>query len=329
MGTDNNAVLLEVKGLKMYFPITRGIIVQRHVGDIKAVDDISFQVRRGETLGLVGESGCGKSTTGRAILQLYRPTDGQVLFKEEDLTTLKGEVLRRKRREMQMIFQDPYASLNPRMTVGGIVSEPLEVHNIFATRKERQERVQELLRVVGLNPYFVNRYPHEFSGGQRQRIGVARALAVNPEFIVCDEPISALDVSIQAQIINLLQDLQSEFGLTYLFIAHDLSVVRHISDRIVVMYLGKLGELADQAELYANPLHPYTQALLSAVPIPDPVIEEKRQQVILEGDVPSPADPPKGCNFSTRCPQVMDICRQEDPEFKDLGGGHWVACHLY
>ena len=329
MGTDDNDVLLEVKGLKMYFPITRGIIVQRHVGDIKAVDDISFQVRRGETLGLVGESGCGKSTTGRAILQLYRPTEGQVLFKEEDLTKLKGEVLRRKRREMQMIFQDPYASLNPRMTVGGIVSEPLEVHNIFATRKERQERVQELLRVVGLNPYFVNRYPHEFSGGQRQRIGVARALAVNPEFIVCDEPISALDVSIQAQIINLLQDLQSEFGLTYLFIAHDLSVVRHISDRIVVMYLGKLGELADQAELYANPLHPYTQALLGAVPIPDPVIEEKRQRIILEGDVPSPANPPEGCNFSTRCPKVMDICRQEDPEFRDLGGGHWVACHLH
>ena len=329
MGTDNNDVLLEVKGLKMYFPITRGIIVQRHVGDIKAVDDISFQVRRGETLGLVGESGCGKSTTGRAILQLYRPTEGQVLFKEEDLTKLKGEVLRRKRREMQMIFQDPYASLNPRMTVGGIVSEPLEVHNIFATRKERQERVQELLRVVGLNPYFVNRYPHEFSGGQRQRIGVARALAVNPEFIVCDEPISALDVSIQAQIINLLQDLQSEFGLTYLFIAHDLSVVRHISDRITVMYLGKLGELADQAELYAHPLHPYTQALLGAVPIPDPVIEEKRQRIILEGDVPSPANPPEGCNFSTRCPKVMDICRQEDPEFRDLGGGHWVACHLH
>jgi oligopeptide transport system ATP-binding protein len=329
MGTENNDVLLEVKGLKMYFPITRGIIVQKHVGDIKAVDGISFQVRRGETLGLVGESGCGKSTTGRAILQLYRPTEGQVLFKEEDLTNLKGETLRRKRREMQMIFQDPYASLNPRMTVGGIVSEPLEVHNIFRTRKERQERVQELLRVVGLNPYFVNRYPHEFSGGQRQRIGVARALAVNPEFIVCDEPISALDVSIQAQIINLLQDLQSEFGLTYLFIAHDLSVVRHISDRITVMYLGKLMELADQAELYAHPLHPYTQALLSAVPIPDPVIEEKRQRTILEGDVPSPANPPKGCNFSTRCPQVMDICRQEDPEFKDLGDGHWVACHLY
>ena len=329
MGTDNNDVLLEVIGLKMYFPITRGIIVQRHVGDCKAVDGINFTVRRGETLGLVGESGCGKSTTGRAILQLYRPTDGQVLFKGEDLTNLKGEVLRRKRREMQMIFQDPYASLNPRMTVGGIISEPLEVHNIFATKKERRERVQELLRVVGLNPYFVNRYPHEFSGGQRQRIGVARALAVNPEFIVCDEPISALDVSIQAQIINLLQDLQSEFGLTYLFIAHDLSVVRHISDRIVVMYLGKLGELADQAELYANPLHPYTQALLSAVPIPDPVIEGKRQRVILEGDVPSPTDPPKGCNFSTRCPKVMDICHQEDPEFKDQGDGHWAACHLY
>jgi oligopeptide transport system ATP-binding protein len=286
-------------------------------------------VKKGETLGLVGESGCGKSTTGRAILQLYRPTGGHVYFKGEDLTMLKGEGLRRKRREMQMIFQDPYASLNPRMTVGSIISEPLEVHNIYPTRKERQERVQELLRVVGLNPYFVNRYPHEFSGGQRQRIGIARALAVNPEFIVCDEPISALDVSIQAQIINLLQDLQAELGLTYLFIAHDLSVVRHISSRIAVMYLGKLVEVADRDELYLNPLHPYTQALLSAVPIPDPVIEEKRQRVILQGDVPSPANPPKGCNFCTRCPKVMDICHTIDPEFKDVGGGHWVACYLY
>ncbi len=327
--TNNNSVLLDVQDLKMYFPITRGIVIQRHVSDIKAVDDISFQVRKGETLGLVGESGCGKSTTGRAILQLYRPTGGRVLFKGEDLTLLKGEALRRKRREMQMIFQDPYASLNPRMTVGSIISEPLEVHSIYPSRKERQERVQELLRVVGLNPYFVNRYPHEFSGGQRQRIGVARALAVNPEFIVCDEPISALDVSIQAQIINLLQDLQREFGLTYLFIAHDLSVVRHISDRIVVMYLGKLGELANRDELYANPLHPYSQALLSAVPIPDPVIEERRQRIILEGDVPSPANPPQGCNFSTRCPKVMDICHTKDPTFQDVGGGHWVACYLY
>ncbi len=326
--TDNDA-LVQIRGLKMYFPINQGIIIQRHVGDIKAVDGISFDIHTGETLGLVGESGCGKSTTGRAILQLYRPTAGTVVFGGDDLTSMRGETLRRKRRQMQMIFQDPYASLNPRMTVGSIVSEPLEVHNIFSNRKDRRDRVQELLKVVGLNPYFINRYPHEFSGGQRQRIGVARALAVNPEFIVCDEPISALDVSIQAQIINLLQDLQAEFGLTYLFIAHDLSVVRHISDRIAVMYLGKLAELADQNELYANPLHPYTQALLSAVPIPDPAIEETRQRTILEGDVPSPANPPKGCNFNTRCPQVMGICHEVDPEFRDVGGGHWVACHLY
>jgi len=324
-----NNILLNVQNLKMYFPITQGIIVQRHIGDIKAVDDITFSIKQGETMGLVGESGCGKSTTGRAILQLYRPTDGRVFFKDENLTELKGEGLRRMRREMQMIFQDPYASLNPRMTVGNIIGEPLEVHNIYSSRAERRERVQELLRVVGLNPYFVNRYPHEFSGGQRQRIGVARALAVNPEFIVCDEPISALDVSIQAQIINMLEDLQGEFGLTYLFIAHDLSVVRHISDRIAVMYLGKLAELADRDELYRNPMHPYTQALLSAVPIPDPVIEEKRQRIILEGDVPSPANPPKGCNFSTRCPRVMDVCHEENPEFKDVGDGHWVACYLY
>jgi oligopeptide transport system ATP-binding protein len=326
--TDDN-ILLDIQGLKMYFPITQGIIIQRHIGDIKAVDGISFFIRRGETLGLVGESGCGKSTTGRAILQLYRPTAGRVLFNNEDLTTLKGEALRRKRRQMQMIFQDPYASLNPRMTVGNIIGEPLEVHHIGANRVEQRERVQELLRVVGLNPYFVNRYPHEFSGGQRQRIGVARALAVNPEFIVCDEPISALDVSIQAQIINLLEDLQAEYKLTYLFIAHDLSVVRHISDRVAVMYLGKLAEVASRDELYSNPLHPYTQALLSAVPIPDPAIEEKRRRIILEGDVPSPANPPKGCNFCTRCPRVMDICREVDPEFRDMGDGHWVACHLY
>ncbi|HIC89690.1 MAG TPA: ATP-binding cassette domain-containing protein, partial [Anaerolineae bacterium] len=278
--------------------------------------------------GLVGESGCGKSTTGRAMLQLYRPTGGKVYFNGEDLTEMKGEQLRRKRREMQMIFQDPYASLNPRMTVGNIIGEPLEVHNI-AKGREKRERVQELLRVVGLNPYFVNRYPHEFSGGQRQRIGVARALAVNPSFIVCDEPISALDVSIQAQIINLLEDLQAQFGLTYLFIAHDLSVVRHISDRVAVMYLGKIMEITDRSELYSNPLHPYTQALLSAVPIPDPVVEEKRQRIILEGDVPSPANPPKGCNFCTRCPRVMDRCREEEPSLKEVGGGHQVACWLY
>jgi len=309
----------------MHFPITQGIIIQRKIGAIKAVDGLNFSILQGETLGLVGESGCGKSTTGRAILQLYRPTAGDVYFEDENLTEIKGERLRRMRRRMQMIFQDPYASLNPRMTVGDIVGEPLIVHNI-AKGKERRERVQELLRVVGLNPYFVNRYPHEFSGGQRQRIGVARALAVQPDFIVCDEPISALDVSIQAQIINLLEDLQSDFNLTYLFIAHDLSVVRHISDRIAVMYLGKIVELTTRHELYDNPLHPYTQALLSAVPIPDPVVEEQRRRIILEGDVPSPASPPVGCNFNTRCPVVMDECHEREPEFLDVGGGHWVAC---
>jgi oligopeptide transport system ATP-binding protein len=276
-------------------------------------------------LGLVGESGCGKSTTGRAILQLYRPTAGDVYFEGENLCQLKGERLRRMRRKMQMIFQDPYASLNPRMTVGNIIGEPLEVHNILKG-KALKERVQELLRVVGLNPYFINRYPHEFSGGQRQRIGVARSLAVNPSFIICDEPISALDVSIQAQIINLLEELQAQFGLTYLFIAHDLSVVRHISDRVAVMYLGKIVELTDRYTLYNDPKHPYTQALLSAVPIPDPFVEEERRRIILEGDVPSPANPPKGCNFSTRCPVVMDVCKESEPEFKDIGGEHWVAC---
>ncbi len=320
-----NGVLVEVRDLKMWFPITQGIIIQRRIGNIKAVDGISFDIVRGETLGLVGESGCGKSTTGRAILQLYRPTAGHVLFGGQELTTLKGEALRKMRRQMQMIFQDPYASLNPRMTVGDIIGEPLLVHNI-AKGKDRRERVQELLEVVGLNPYFVNRYPHEFSGGQRQRIGVARALAVQPDFIICDEPISALDVSIQAQIINLLEDLQEEFNLTYLFIAHDLSVVRHISDRIAVMYLGKIVELTTRKELYDNPLHPYTQALLSAVPIPDPVVEEQRRRIILEGDVPSPASPPVGCNFSTRCPVVMDVCHEEDPEFKEVDKGHWAAC---
>ena len=317
--------LLEVRDLKMHFPITRGIIVQRQVGAIKAVDGIDFTLFRGETLGLVGESGCGKSTTGRAILQLHRPTHGEVLFEGKDLTKTKGEELRKMRRRMQMIFQDPYASLNPRMTVGSIIGEPLEVHGIGSGRKDRQERVQALLKTVGLNPYFVNRYPHEFSGGQRQRIGIARALAVNPSFIVCDEPISALDVSIQAQIINLLEEL----GLTYLFIAHDLSVVRHISDRIAVMYLGKIAEVADRDELYANPMHPYTQALLSAVPIPDPQIENQRRRIILEGDVPSPANPPKGCNFSTRCPRVMDICKEKDPPFKEYSSGHYVACWLH
>ncbi|MBC7223669.1 MAG: dipeptide ABC transporter ATP-binding protein [Anaerolineae bacterium] len=320
-----NEILLDVRHLRMWFPITRGLILQRTVGHVKAVDDISFFIRRGETLGLVGESGCGKSTTGRAILQLYRPTSGEVYFDGKDLCKMKGEELRRMRRRMQMIFQDPYASLNPRMTVGNIIGEPLEVHGI-ARGKEKRERVQELLRVVGLNPYFVNRYPHEFSGGQRQRIGVARALAVNPDFIVCDEPISALDVSIQAQIINLLEELQEQFGLTYLFIAHDLSVVRHISNRVAVMYLGKIMELTTREALYENPQHPYTQALLSAVPIPDPVVEEKRKRIILEGDVPSPVNPPKGCNFCTRCPVVMDICKEEEPEFKEVFPDHWVAC---
>jgi len=318
-------ILIEVKDLKMWFPITRGMIIQRHAGDIKAVDGVNFFIRRGETLGLVGESGCGKTTVGRSILQLYRPTAGEVFFEGKDLTKMKGEELRRMRRRMQMIFQDPYASLNPRMTVGSIIGEPLEVHKL-ADRRGRKERVQELLEVVKMNPYFVNRYPHEFSGGQRQRIGVARALAVNPDFIVCDEPISALDVSIQAQIINLLEELQEEFNLTYLFIAHDLSVVRHISDRVAVMYLGKILELTDRDELYRNPLNPYTQALLSAVPIPDPLVEEKRERVILTGDVPSPANPPVGCNFSTRCQVVMEICKEKEPEFKDVGGEHWVAC---
>lgn len=325
MVTDN--ILVEVKDLKMYFPITQGIVFQRKIGDIKAVDGLNFFIRRGETLGLVGESGCGKSTTGRAILQLYRPTAGAVYFEGVNLCELKGERLRRMRRKMQMIFQDPYASLNPRMTVGDIVGEPLEVHNILKG-KEKKERVQELLTVVGLNPYFINRYPHEFSGGQRQRIGVARALAVQPDFIVCDEPISALDVSIQAQIINLLEELQQKFHLTYLFIAHDLSVVRHISDRVAVMYLGKIVELTTRDQLYNNPLHPYTQALLSAVPIPDPVVEEKRRHIILVGDVPSPANPPPGCNFHTRCPvKIAGTCDISEPEFRDVGNEHWVACY--
>ncbi len=319
--------LLEVRGLKKYFPISQGILFQRKVADVKAVDGLDFNILRGETLGLVGESGCGKSTTGRTILQLYRPTAGEVFFDGKDLTQLKGEELRKMRRNMQMIFQDPYASLNPRMTVGDIIGEPLEVHNI-AKGKEKKERVQELLQIVGLNPYFVNRYPHEFSGGQRQRIGVARALAVQPDFIVCDEPISALDVSIQAQIINLLEELQSKFNLTYLFIAHDLSVVRHISDRVAVMYLGKIVELTDRDSLYKNPLHPYTKALLSAVPIPDPSVEEKRERIILVGDVPSPVNPPQGCRFHTRCPLAIDICKRVDPEFRDIGNSHSVACHV-
>src|SRR5688500_9949999 len=287
--------LLSVNNLVMHFPLTQGIIFQRKVGAVQAVDGISFEVHRGETLGLVGESGCGKSTTGRAILQLYKPTAGEVVFQGKDLTKLEGGSMRRMRRHLQMIFQDPYASLNPRMTVGNIVAEPMQIHRLVG-KGERTQKVQELLQTVGLNPYFANRYPHEFSGGQRQRIGIARALAASPDFIVCDEPVSALDVSIQAQIVNLLEDLQEELQLTYLFIAHDLSMVRYISTRIAVMYLGKLMELTSSAELYENPLHPYTRALLSAIPIPDPPLERQRQRIILRGDLPSPANPPSGCN---------------------------------
>ena len=319
-------VLLDVRNLKVHFPVSAGLIIQRKIADVKAVDGITFQVRKGETLGLVGESGCGKSTTGRAILQLYRPTEGEVKFGQIELTKLHGNELRRMRRQMQMIFQDPYASLNPRMSVGAIIGEPLAIHGL-AKGAARKERVADLMRIVGLNPYYLNRYPHEFSGGQRQRIGVARALAVEPEFIVCDEPVSALDVSIQAQIINLLQDLQDQFGLTYLFIAHDLSVVRHISDRVAVMYLGKLMELTSRDELYDNPLHPYTKALLSAVPVPDPALEATRERIILTGDVPSPLHPPSGCVFHTRCPIAIDECRQVIPEWREMSKDHWVACH--
>jgi len=319
-------ILLRMEGLKKHFPITRGILIQRQVGAVRAVDGVTFDIYHGETLGLVGESGCGKTTAGRTILQLYRPTAGRVVFDGTDLTALKGEALRRMRQRMQMIFQDPYASLNPRMTIARIIGEPLRVHSL-ASRKEQSERVQELLRLVRLNPRFINRYPHEFSGGQRQRIGIARALASNPEFIVCDEPISALDVSIQAQVVNLLEDLQDQLGLTYLFIAHDLSMVRHICDRVAVMYLGKIVELARKDELYDHPLHPYTQALLSAVPVPDPKVERQRRRIVLEGDVPSPADPPPGCRFSTRCPVAREICSEAEPSWRDVGGGHFVACH--
>jgi len=323
---ETNSTLIKVKDLKKYFPITRGIIIQRQVGAVQAVDGITFDIHRGETLGMVGESGCGKTTAGRTILQLYRPTAGEVIFDGTDLTTLKGESLRRMRRRIQMIFQDPFASLNPRMTISRIIGEPLRAHKL-ASGKERVKRVQELLHTVRLNPRFINRYPHEFSGGQRQRIGIARALASDPEFIVCDEPISALDVSIQAQVVNLLEDLQDELGLTYLFIAHDLSMVRHICTRVAVMYLGHFVELAAKDELYERPLHPYTTALLSAVPVPDPVVERKRKRIILKGDPPNPIDPPSGCRFHTRCPIVTDVCSQELPEWRDVGGGHFVACH--
>ncbi|MCG5057564.1 MAG: dipeptide ABC transporter ATP-binding protein [Limnoraphis sp. WC205] len=318
--------LIKIQNLQVHFPIFKGILIQKKVGAIKAVDGLTFDIKRGETLSLVGESGCGKSTTGRAILQLLRPTAGKIDFEDTDLTTLEAEELRAMRRRMQMIFQDPYASLNPRMTVGKIIAEPLIIHHL--TTNIIKDRVQELLELVGLNPQFINRYPHEFSGGQRQRIGIARALAVNPDFIVCDEPIASLDVSIQAQVINLMQSLQQKLGLTYLFIAHDLSVVRHISNRVAVMYLGKIVELADRITLYKKPLHPYTQALLSAVPIPDPELEAKRERIILRDDIPSPINPPNGCRFNTRCPLAIDRCRQEEPEFREVEQGHFVACHL-
>lgn len=321
-------ILISVKDMKKHFPIMRGIF-RRQVGAVLAVDGVTFNIYRGETLGLVGESGCGKSTTGRAVLQLLKPTAGEVTFKGTELTELSTAQLRKERRHMQMIFQDPYASLNPRMTVGNIIAEPLEIHNM-GNAKERRAKVQDLLRLVGLNPFFVNRYPHEFSGGQRQRIGVARALATNPDFIVADEPISALDVSIQAQVVNLMDDLRAELDLTYLFIAHDLSMVRYISDRVAVMYLGKFVELSDKDKLYDHPLHPYTQALLSAIPSPDPKTEATRQRIVLEGDVPSPSNPPTGCRFHPRCAYATDICKEKDPEFIDMGTPsvpHWVACH--
>ena len=326
MGTinANNEVLLRVEDLMMHFPIYRGVF-QRQVGAVRAVDGVSFEVKRGETLGLVGESGCGKSTTGRTILQLYKPTAGSVNFDGVDLVALKGESMRHMRRKIQMIFQDPYASLNPRMTVEQLVGEPLIVHNV-ATGEEIKQRVAHLLDLVKLNPAFGSRYPHEFSGGQRQRIGVARALALQPSFVICDEPISALDVSIQAQVVNLLEELQEQFNLTYLFIAHDLSMVKHISDRVAVMYLGVIVELASRDELYSKPLHPYTQALLSAVPIPDPVADAKRQRTILKGDVPSPVNPPSGCRFRTRCPIAQEVCSQSRPEFREIRPGHFVAC---
>jgi len=295
---------------------------------VQAVDDVSFKIHKGETLGLVGESGCGKSTTGRTIIRLYEPTDGSIIFKGEDITKLNSSEMKKYRKAIQMIFQDPYASLNSRMTVGDIIREPLDIHNI-GTPESRKKIVEDLLDAVGLNPDHAARYPHEFSGGQRQRIGIARALAVEPEFIICDEPISALDVSIQAQVINMLEDLQRERGLTYLFIAHDLSMVKHISDRIGVMYLGKIVELTDADELYSNPKHPYTQALLSAIPIPDPEVAKKNQRILLEGDVPSPINPPSGCRFRTRCQYAMDICAAEEPVTRELSEGHYCACHLY
>jgi len=317
--------LVEVRDLVKYFPIHAGLF-SRHVGDVKAVDGVSFDLEAGDTLGLVGESGSGKTTIGRMLLHLLPATSGSICYDGAEITTMRADDIRRLRRKIQIIFQDPYASLNPRMTIGEIIGEPLRIHGI-ATGKAARDRVAELLRLVGLRPYSANRYPHEFSGGQRQRIGIARALAVDPTFIVCDEPVSALDVSIQAQVINLLEDLQQQFGLTYLFIAHDLSVVRHISTRVAVMYVGKIVELSTRDEIYERPLHPYTQALLSAIPIPDPVAERRRKRIVLSGDIPSPVDPPSGCRFHTRCPVAFERCTTEDPSFRDYGGGHFAACH--
>ena len=319
-------LILDVRNLKMYFPINAGFILQRRVGDIKAVDDVSFFVRRGETLGLVGESGSGKTTIGRCVLQLEKPTAGEVMFEGTDVTKVGREELRGLRRRMQIIFQDPYSSLNPRMKVLDIVGEALTIHSLVRNKREYRMRVGDLLQQVGLNPEMANRYPHEFSGGQRQRIGVARALAVQPEFIVADEPVSALDVSIQAQLINLLKDLQQDLGLSYLMIAHDLAIVRHVSDRIAVMYLGKLMEVASWTNLYENPLHPYTTALLSAVPIPDPDIESGRDRIILQGGIPSPANPPSGCVFHTRCPIAVEECKHTVPQLREVSPDHWAAC---
>ncbi|MBB6453530.1 peptide/nickel transport system ATP-binding protein/oligopeptide transport system ATP-binding protein [Salirhabdus euzebyi] len=317
--------ILEVNGLKKYFDLKGGVF-GRKVGEVKAVDDVSFTVMEGEILGIVGESGCGKSTTGKSILRLIEPTAGEVKFEDKDITNLNTEEMRKLRRDMQIIFQDPYASLNPRHTVEKIIGEPLLVHGV-KSKEERKKRIKELLEVVGLSPYHASRYPHQFSGGQRQRIGIARALANNPKLIICDEPVSALDVSVQSQILNLMQDLRDRFNLTYVFIAHDLSVVKHISDRVGVMYLGRMVEMANKDELYDNPKHPYTQALLSAVPVPDPDAEKDR--IILEGDVPSPSNPPSGCAFHTRCPRAMDICKEVRPKFEEQENNHFVACHLY
>ncbi len=327
---NNNGRLLEVKNLTMHFPVYRGLILQKKIGDIRAVDGVDFYINRGETLGLVGESGCGKTTTGRTLLQLEKPTDGQIIFDGQDITHLEEKELRTLRRKMQMIFQDPFGCLDPRMTAGDIIGEPLIIHNAVDSKDEYKQTIAELLKTVGLNPGMADRYPHEFSGGQRQRIGVARALSVKPDLIICDEPVSALDVSIQAQIINLLEELQEELNLTYLFIAHDLAVVRHISSRIAVMYLGDIVEIATRYDLYHNPLNPYTQALIAAVPIPDPEVEAKREHIMITGEVPSPFNPPVGCKFHPRCTRAeFPICREKAPKLEKLpDADHWVACHF-